>query len=72
MVFMTNEQELLTLEEVAQMLKCHPNTLRDWDNKGILPAVRLGEKRIRRYRKSDVERFIEQSINENEYGKDSK
>lgn len=52
-------EELLTLKEAAQILKVHPNTLRLWDKKGTLVAVRIGEKKARRYRKEDIEKFIE-------------
>ena len=51
-------EELLTLKEAAQILKVHPNTLRLWDNKGVLKAIRLGVKKVRRYRKIDIEKFI--------------
>lgn len=51
-------EELLTLKEAAQILKVHQNTLRLWDKKGMLIAVRIGEKRSRRYRKEDIEKFI--------------
>ncbi len=50
--------ELLTLKEVCEVLKCHPNTLRQWDKKGILSAVRFGERKDRRYRKEDIMNFI--------------
>ena len=50
--------ELLTLKEVCDILKCHPNTLRQWDNKGILVAVRFGERRDRRYRKEDILKLL--------------
>ena len=50
--------ELLTLMEACEILKCHPNTLRQWDTKGILPAIRIGEKKMRRYRTSDIEKFL--------------
>ena len=46
--------ELLTLSEACQILKVHPNTLRKWDKKGILIAVRFGERKDRRYRKEDI------------------
>lgn len=46
--------ELLTLKEACGILRCHPNTLRQWDNKGILVAVRFGERKDRRYRKRDI------------------
>jgi len=52
-------EELLTLTEAAKILKVHPNTLRLWDNKGVLKAVRIGIKKVRRYKKGDIERFID-------------
>ncbi len=50
---------LLTLREACEILKCHPNTLRLWDKKGILKAVRFGERGDRRFRKEDILRLIE-------------
>lgn len=52
-------EELLTLSEAAKILKVHPNTLRLWDKSGILKAVRIGVKKVRRYRKQDIEAFID-------------
>ena len=52
--------ELITLKEACDILKCHPNTLRQWDNKGILVAVRFGERKDRRYRKDDIMKFLNQ------------
>lgn len=46
--------ELLSMKEVSELLKVHPNTLRLWDKKGILKAVRFGTRRDRKYRKIDV------------------
>ena len=37
--------ELITLKEASEILKVHPNTLRAWGKKGILVAVRIGEKK---------------------------
>jgi excisionase family DNA binding protein len=53
--------ELLTLNEACALLKVHPNTLRAWDKKGILPAVRIGVKRVRRYRKEDIHKLMKPS-----------
>ena len=46
--------ELLTLKETCELLKVHRNTLRLWDKKGILKAVRFGTRKDRKYKKSDV------------------
>jgi len=40
----------------------HPNTLQNWDNKGILKAIRLGKRRDRWYRKTDILRIINLKI----------
>jgi len=58
MVIDTDIPELITLKEACEILKVHPNTLRSWDKKGVLPAVRIGIKKIRKYRKIDIEKFI--------------
>jgi len=50
--------ELLTLSEACKILKVHPNTLRAWDRKGILRAIRFGERGDRRYRKGDLIKLI--------------
>ena len=50
--------ELITLSEASQILKVHPNTLRKWDRKGILKAVRFGERGDRRYNKEDINKLI--------------
>lgn len=54
--------ELLTLKETCELLKVHRNTLRLWDKKGILKAVRFGSRRDRRYKKDDVLKLIETNI----------
>lgn len=51
-------EELLTLGEAARILKVHPNTLRLWDKKGVLTAIRIGVKKVRRYKREDIEKFI--------------
>ncbi|MBI3627831.1 MAG: helix-turn-helix domain-containing protein [Candidatus Sungbacteria bacterium] len=50
--------ELLTLKEACAVLKCHPNTLRQWDTKGILKAIRIGIRKDRRYQKDDILKLL--------------
>ena len=55
-----NDKELseyLTLSEVSKLLKVHPNTLRNWDKNGTLKPIRIGERKLRRYKKEDVINF---------------
>lgn len=50
---------ILTLKQAAEVLNCHPNTLRQWDRKGILPAIRFGNRKDRRYKKEDILRLLD-------------
>ena len=50
--------ELITLKQASELLQCHPNTLRKWDKKGILKAVRIGQRGDRRYKKEDIIELI--------------
>lgn len=50
--------ELVTLKEASRLLKVHPNTLRQWDEKKILKAIRFGLRKDRRYRKRDIEQLL--------------
>lgn len=52
--------EYLTLSEVSKLLKVHPNTLRNWDKNGTLKPIRIGERKLRRYKKEDVQKFLGQ------------
>jgi len=56
---------LLNTKEVARILGLHPNTLWKWRNKGYgptpLPIGPQHDDRTYRYRRREVERFIEQS-----------
>lgn len=49
--------ELLTIRQVAKILNVHATTLRRWDKKGKLKAIRVGTRRgvgERRYRREDI------------------
>lgn len=54
---------LLSLKETAELLKVHPDTLRLWDNKGTLKAIRTRGGH-RRYKESDVMSFMQEEIQE--------
>ena len=55
---------MLTITEVAYLLHVHPNTVRHWANKGLLPVYRLGPRADRRFKRKDVEAFIESNGHE--------
>ena len=52
---------IMTTSEVADFLRVHPNTVRHWTNKGLLPSFRLGTRRDRRFRREDVDDFLKQN-----------
>lgn len=51
--------KLLTLRQTSELLQVHPNTLRDWDKKGILKAIRFGQRGDRRYKKEEILKLLE-------------
>jgi excisionase family DNA binding protein len=53
-----DNQGLIKLSEACKILNVHPQTLRAWDRKGILKAVRFGERGDRRYKKEDIVELI--------------
>ncbi|MBS9767456.1 MAG: helix-turn-helix domain-containing protein [Flavobacteriaceae bacterium] len=55
------EEELLTRNQVADIIKCSTTTLWHWDKKSILKPIRLG--RLVRYKKSTIDNFINQREN---------
>jgi excisionase family DNA binding protein len=46
--------ELLTVKEVADLLRCSPATVRRLDRRGHLPAVKIQGSAIVRYQRQDV------------------
>jgi len=57
---LTSLPDILTLQQACDVLNCHPNTLRKWDNKGLLKAMRFGTRRDRRYKKNDILKLLNQ------------
>ena len=45
---------LLTVREAASLLNIHANTIREWSNLGMLPSVRIGPRKDRRFWKRDL------------------
>lgn len=46
--------DLLTVREVAQILRVSPLTIKRWGKRGKLPAIRINSRGDRRYRKEAV------------------
>lgn len=52
------EERLISAAEAANLLGVTKTSLTRWDNQGVLcPVLRLGDWRIRAYRKADVDRW---------------
>lgn len=49
--------ELLTVSEVAELLRVHTHTVKSIDRE-YLPFIRVVARGDRRYRRSDVERYV--------------
>jgi excisionase family DNA binding protein len=54
---MGERDEFLTVPEVVSILKLNPQTVRTWIDQQKLPAVRVGQRRVR-IRQSDLDAFI--------------
>jgi len=52
----TNTNNFYTVEEVASLLKVHPNTVRGWIRQGKLNAIKINT--LTRIRKADLEIFM--------------
>ena len=49
--------EFVTVAEIAEQLRLNQQTIRNWIDRGELPAVRLGRRRVR-VRQFDLDAFI--------------
>lgn len=49
-----NLPDLLTVREVAEILRVSPLTIKRWGKRGKLPAIRINSRGDRRYRKEQV------------------
>lgn len=49
-----NMPDLLTVREVAELLRVSPLTIKRWGKRGKLPAIRINSRGDRRYKKEAV------------------
>jgi transcriptional repressor of dcmA and dcmR len=56
-MMVTAMQELLDIREAAEFLRVSETSLRRWTNARLLPCLRVGGKRERRFRRSDLLAF---------------
>jgi excisionase family DNA binding protein len=57
-VSLSDLPDLLTIREVADLLRVSPLTIKRWGKKGKLPAVRINSRGDRRYKKEVITRLL--------------
>lgn len=50
--------KLLSVSEAAMMLGVHTNTLKRWEKEGAVSPIRIGPRKDRRYKKSDIKAIL--------------
>ncbi|MDY6836267.1 MAG: helix-turn-helix domain-containing protein [Chloroflexota bacterium] len=63
-------RRLLTTREASEYLHVHPNTVRGWCERGILPNYRVGPHHNRKFKLEDIQAFLEKEINGISYDPD--
>jgi excisionase family DNA binding protein len=56
---MSESRDWLTTDEAAEYLQVHVNTVRRWAREGAIPAAKLGNRGGFRFRREDLDRFLE-------------
>jgi excisionase family DNA binding protein len=51
---LVNLPDLLTVKEVAELLRVSPLTIKRWGKRGKLPAIRINSRGDRRYKKEAI------------------
>lgn len=55
-------RDWLTTAEAAQYLHVHPETVRRWAREGVIPAAKLGNRGGFRFRREDLDRFLQTRV----------
>jgi len=51
------DKALLSISEVSKIFDIHQDTLRNWEEKGIISPLRVGPRGDRKYRPEDIEKI---------------
>ena len=54
---------LLTVKEASQLLHIHANTLRRWNDLGLIRASRLGPRHDSRFKREDIVAILDERRN---------
>ena len=54
---------MLTSRQLARLLNVHINTVRRWNNQGVISAYRIGTRGDRRFDRDAIERFLAEKRN---------
>lgn len=57
-------RELMNVRETAREIGVHENTIRNWESRGILRAVRLPGSGFRRFSLAEVQRLRDEMMNQ--------
>jgi len=52
---------MLTVRQLARLLNVHINTVRRWNDRGVLKAYRIGPRGDRRFSREDIDMFLAES-----------
>ena len=53
---------MLTAGQLARLLNVHINTVRRWNDRGILKAYRIGPRGDRRFSREDIDIFLAENL----------
>lgn len=70
MINKREEKQLLTINEVADILGVHTETLRRWDNDEKLKAIRIGKLGHRRYNRKEIEKLLNDKLDKSKVRKE--